>query len=513
MYKLVSAIGLIAMMSIFFPSQMAWGQTYDTIYWDNHGDFTDAFYCSTADSAVCVPPNGASNITWSPLLTLHGNYLILPNGFDGQVDCFYTGGPKSLYIHPTTPLIPVIFPAIDTACGTGKLTFSLNNANASYNWYLDGILNSSHSQTFTTAVRWEGTIIGVATNACGSISDTVTIVNYNPNPPVLHDTTVCQGAPLQLNPGSYSTYHWTGGSTSPTYSPLTSGTYSVTVSGNGCTDVTAAQVTIVTPYTGQTLCYVTKNNNNINDIHFRPTIGHNIKSFRIMKEGSITGQFNLFKVLPYTGTNTEVVLPDTADFNTHKLKYNIEIVDSCDNISTLGGFISPTFIKVLIQGTNDYWMMIQPYVDENNPSTPTTLYIMSGNTVPLMIVDSIPGDQLLYDIPSWNTDTIFAGATLAQCVAKSNTLAYSNIVRKSEATGINELTTIDFAIYPNPTTDVINIQCMENVTITISSITGSLILSTDDKRISTMGIPSGLYLVKVVDKQTSISGYTKIIIY
>src|SRR5690606_33772095 len=64
----------------------------------------------------------------------------------------------------------------------------------------------------------------------------------------------CTGSNTTLNAGSYSSYLWTGGSTSQTLVVSTAGTFSVTVTdANGCTGVASVSTTILPDVTAGTI--------------------------------------------------------------------------------------------------------------------------------------------------------------------------------------------------------------------------------------------------------------------
>lgn len=122
--------------------------------------------------------------------------------------------------------IPNINLGPDTILCTGEsLTLDATTAGASYLWD-DGSTNAS--QTVSQA----GTYFVVATNFCGTSSDSIVIQNLAP--PTLDlgtDTLLCEGEVLVLDAtNSSSTYLWQDGSSAPTIDAnSTIGFYSVTV--------------------------------------------------------------------------------------------------------------------------------------------------------------------------------------------------------------------------------------------------------------------------------------------
>ncbi|MDP4602265.1 MAG: T9SS type A sorting domain-containing protein, partial [Schleiferiaceae bacterium] len=92
--------------------------------------------------------------------------------------------------------------------------------------------------------------VTVSSNGCSSTS-AAQAVTVNPLPPstvtASGPLTFCQGSSVTLSaPAGYS-YLWSNGATSQSISPTASGSYSVTVSANGCSSTSAAQTVVVNP--------------------------------------------------------------------------------------------------------------------------------------------------------------------------------------------------------------------------------------------------------------------------
>ena len=91
-----------------------------------------------------------------------------------------------------------------------------------------------------------------------------------------------------------------------------------------------------------------------------------------------------------------------------------------------------------------------------------------------------------------------------------NTLAYSIELTSGEGTGINENSTMQTYIYPNPTNDLLNVNLNnEEGTVEIYAINGQIVLRKQlDAKLSTLHIAQlakGTYLVKLLDgKETSV---------
>ncbi|MBK6628805.1 MAG: gliding motility-associated C-terminal domain-containing protein [Flavobacteriales bacterium] len=136
-------------------------------------------------------------------------------------------------------------PAVDlgpdlTLCDGTPTTFDATTPGASYLWH-DG----STAPTFTTT---SATTVSVTVTLGPCAASDAAVITVIPLPAVDlgPDQTLCAGAVVSLDatlPGA--TYQWQDGSTGPTYSATTTGTYSVAVLQNGCMNTDAMTLTVV----------------------------------------------------------------------------------------------------------------------------------------------------------------------------------------------------------------------------------------------------------------------------
>ncbi|MDB5228749.1 MAG: domain containing protein [Bacteroidota bacterium] len=124
----------------------------------------------------------------------------------------------------------------------GSFTRVLSTGNATTTW-------STGTTGSQITVNAGGTYTATITNACGVQRDAIIITQFTP--PVVSlgaDTTICQGASVTLNASTpNATYQWSTGATSPSISVNQTGTYTVTVTVNGCSTSDNIQVTVLDP--------------------------------------------------------------------------------------------------------------------------------------------------------------------------------------------------------------------------------------------------------------------------
>jgi hypothetical protein len=207
--------------------------------------FTYTWACSNG-SIVSGQGTNTVNVNWAGSGTLSITRTALPCGWTDVAT-------KNVTLYASAPPAPNLGPNI-TAC-PGQQVLLTPGTFSTYRW--SNLYTTQYIQA-TTAGNYSVTV----TNSVGcTASDTVS-VNFSgsaPNPNLGPNQTVCAGTVVTLNPGSFSTYSWSTGATTPTISPTTSGTYSVTVTnscGSASASVTLTFNPIPTPSLGpdQAVC-------------------------------------------------------------------------------------------------------------------------------------------------------------------------------------------------------------------------------------------------------------------
>ncbi len=114
-----------------------------------------------------------------------------------------------------------------TLCSAESLVLDVSNPDATYRWE-DGSTGPVRS------INEAGTYAVTVTNACGEAQGEITVETASPITAELNDTSLCPGEEAIFNVSNpWATYLWQDGSTSPSFTATSSGTYAVTIT-NAC---------------------------------------------------------------------------------------------------------------------------------------------------------------------------------------------------------------------------------------------------------------------------------------
>jgi|GEM_PF-2243317 len=296
----------------------------------------------------------------------------------------------------------------------------------------------------------------------------------------------------------------------PVASPTETTTYTLTATTpNGCT-ATSTVTVYVTPKPKPEICLVTVNNVNHNEIIWEKPQSNSIDSFYIFKKIALSDDYQLIKVVPYDSLS--VFEDESSNALLQSSKYKISLIDHCGYI-TEKSEPHQTMHLSINQGIGDVWHLTwTPYIG----NTVATYNIYRGSSPNnLSLIGSIsslsnqfsdyyaPSGLLYYQIRVVRSSTCYPN--------RSYNTSFSNIATNDEVGIINQSLskTTGFVIYPNPTSDFLNISSEKNLTIKNVSIfdqQGKLILNITNScsKIDVSHIQSGLYIVQITTENRTI---------
>ncbi len=420
----------------------------------------------------------------------------------------------------SVPPVASFTAASTSVCAGQSIAFTDNSTNSptSWAWTFAGpttLTSASQSPTMTFATAGTYSVTLVATNSAGSNTSAVTSITVKAIPGTPAPTTnspICAGATINLNSTAVTgaTYAWAGPSTytattqnatRPTATAAMAGTYSLTVTVNGCTSVAGTSTVVVNAkptISNTTLTQTICSGATASFMATSATTGSTFAWTASASAGTVTGwtasgSGNISNVLTNTGTTNGTV--------TYVVTPTGPTPTSC--AGTASNFV----------------VTVKP-----TPSTP--VITQNGN---VLTSSSATGNQW------YHNGTAISGAT-GQTYTETANGTYTDIVTTNGCsstvsntitvinTGINELTLNNsLSIYPNPNNGIFTVSfdaaSKTNYKIEITNEIGQLVFKQAIKDasgtysqtidISTYG--KGMYLFTLTDdKNQSIK---KVLVY
>ena len=205
----------------------------------------DTLLCAGEELTLDPMSPGATGYTWQDG-SVDPTYLATGPGTYSVTATYACGNfADTLEIEQAEP--PTVALPVDTVlCNGATYTVQLNaDPQIAYQWQ-DGSTGASY--TISTA----GTYGVTATNACGTVTDSVTVTTQSSN--ILldlgNDTLLCSASSFDLDAfhPDVATYLWQDGSSAPTYEVFAAGIYAVTVS-NACETLSDTIQVVLAPET------------------------------------------------------------------------------------------------------------------------------------------------------------------------------------------------------------------------------------------------------------------------
>ena len=505
---------IFMVLSLVVITMMMWtnaikAQTYAKYYMDSLTNFQTLYPCkTTADTLIFYKPAAFTSgvFYWSCAILPYDFYedsLLIPNDYNsypgGTMISCYSGNNlpnKGVYITFLSSPIPVLTDA--TLCGIINYTLDAeNDTGCTYLWQ-----NNTTTQCIT--ITQPGVYWVNITNTCETIRDSVVISKNNTNLPVLQDTTFCLGDSVILNPGTYTTYVWNTNATTPTISVTQSGIYTVTVTDNGCIDTTSGTITVLQPYEGQEICYVSFDTLVYkNRINWGRNIGVAIDSIEIQKEVAQNVWVPIGIVSNTDSSFVDVFSVPQANSDSYK----ILIVDSCHNRSSLSPYHRT--MTLVVSSFSDTGQVNIGFTWNNYEgvmvSTYTLYGIRTGGQIDIIATNLVPAPTGQMNLYNWNAPNnpyfkFFVGFYWS--CAKSQNLVRSNYL--TTPTGIDERELANLIkIYPTLTNGRINIVTDLSIKdIKVYNTLGQVLLITKEKNFI---IPNkGLYFLDIETNKGSL---------
>jgi len=292
-------------------------------------------------------------------------------------------------------------------------------------------------------------------NGCLYSSNIVTVTIY-PNPIadlfLTNDTTFCLGESNTLTTWDYfDTYTWNNGNTGDSVYVTDNGIFWVEVMDtNGCfANSDTLQINVWKPFELDSICILTVDTSNHNQIIWNKTSGVRTYEYGIYKQNPTTGDMDLIATHPASG-----VLSVWSDVNSNagvtSARYAISVIDSCGNESELSP-IHKTMHLTINEGINGEVNLIW---DGYEGIDIVTYEIWRGSSPKQMFkIDEVPAANFTY------TDlNAPVGLLFYKIVVVNPYICNPTVGKTGEADdfGTTQSNIVDYAltdnviIYPNP---------------------------------------------------------------
>jgi hypothetical protein len=223
------------------------------------------------DSAIGSLGTSVNSVSYSFMVPAHSDFVVVVNTVSPNTTCTHFSGTVSGLIDNTAgpgpcatctpPATPTVTPGGPTTfCAGGSVTLTSTAASGNQ-WYLNGAPIAGATGASQPATASGSYTVTTTAGGCTSAPAPTTTVTVNPipvTPTPSNGGPFCEGSAISLSTQAVTgaTYAWTGpnGFTSSLQSPTRAnaaaadaGTYSVTVTVNGCTSAAGSTIVVVNP--------------------------------------------------------------------------------------------------------------------------------------------------------------------------------------------------------------------------------------------------------------------------
>jgi hypothetical protein len=464
------------------------------------------FYCTTVDSVIVHKPEGSGYGYWLPggnPPALEADTVIIlqssPSFWeftDGNIQVIF-------YIHFTSIAPTESWPTDNVSkCPEATITlYAQTNPQPDFTY-----LWNTGETTLSLSVPTPGPHSVVTNGACGTIGDAIEVIDFqSPEPDLGEDQTVCDGETVVLYPGSFNAYNWTTGMTTATIEVTSTNTYGVTVTDeNGCQASDAILVEFVVNDGEEILLLTIDTITGNNKITWQTTNGITNVTTVVYREVS-TNVYEQVGSAPYMDGEWT----DDINSTNQTWRYKISTIDTCENESSKSLYhqsISTATVPLVPSGYRVEWTeyLIEGSGKDGTKSV-SNYYIfavegLGGNWIPSQIA-MVSGTVTSYNLPAVTDSMFVVGADLGGSKDLTNGLALSNVVDNPLLTGISDIGSEGFLIYPNPSNGVFTVEGAG--IISISNILGQCILTERIDRSQEYVLSEGMYFVTIMKDHTT----------
>lgn len=393
-------------------------------------------------------------------------------------------------------------------CDMDSVVILAIGAYSTMNW-----TNGSQSTQIATDTSVSVSYTATDAAGCNYYSNVVDVTIF-PNPVadlfMSNDYNFCEGENNIISTWDYfDTYAWSDGSDADSVNVTDNGAFWVEVMDtNGCFATSdTININVWKPYEEDSICIITVDSLNRNQIIWNKTTGVRTYEYGIYKENAVTGDFDQVATVPASGV-LSVWSDPNSDAAVTSSRYKISVIDSCGNESEL----SPqhkTMHLTINAGLNSEVNLIW---DGYEGIDLTTYEIWRGSS-PLQMfkIDEVPAANFTYTDLNAPVGLLFYKVVVVNPYVCSPTVGKNNDFEAYEATQSN---IVDYAqtdnviIYPNPWTSQTRVVWsnpdLDSYEIRIYDAVGRMVFFEADVAQTSYDLyqndlPSGVYAIELTD--------------
>ena len=450
-----------------------------------------------ADVAICknssiqLNASGGTTYSWSPATGLSSSTVSNPTCFaivtttytvtvTNALGCTNSDAVVVTVYPPATP--PTISPSIPTICSGGSVTITASGA-VNYSWYPSTGLSATSGAVVVANPTVTTTYIVAGANANGCAASLYFTVTVNSGPAVTQQSVtdaMCPGSgAVDINvsggTGSYS-YTWSNGATTQDLSSLNAGSYTVTVSASGCTSVntyTVNQLALNKP-TSLTVADLTSCSARLNWVA-APNMTYYKVKYKISGTTSWSTPVNVGGAVFYDFSG---LAPATS--------YQFAVAGYCPNNAT-GGFVTKTGVTKSCSTPINFSVTsltttsaVVNWTAVCTANSFTVVYRKVGNAAWLQANTTLTSVTLTGLV----ANTTYEYKVKAICTGGNSVygalLNFTTPVIRAE----DEIVAFSFVAFPNPTSDLINIELKTpaaNYSVELTNVLGQILWSNENK--------------------------------
>jgi hypothetical protein len=432
--------------------------------------------CSNNGPILSVPSNPNLNYQWSVNGTIltgatsntimannNGNYSV---AISGGTNCATSSLSQSISVLPS----PTINISGNTTICIGNTATLIANGATTYTWS-NSSTNSLIAVNPNTTTTYS--VIGSNLNGCSNTQTISLAVNQNPTITATTSfSVICNGNSSTLTANGANTYSWSTGANSPSIivSPNVTSTFTVNgISINGCSNSETISI-------------------NVNP---SPTISIAASQTAICSGNSATLTVNGANTYTWSNSSTNSLIAVNPITNT---TYSVTgQTGSCLNSTVQTINVNPLPTITIISSSS--------IICVGQPATLTASGALTYSWT------NGPVNSTYTINPTTNSNYTVTATDNNSCV---NTNVFIQLVSPCTALNENSFST-DFNLYPNPTSDDVNLKFADNSikTIEIYNALGKKIytgaINTTEFKINTSNYSKGIYIINIFNKSTNYS--------